>query len=64
MSNQDFYENKMEEVLQLLSAQNELIEKQTLLMEEFLVRLANIQAEHSLQAYLQDERQKGNIGAF
>lgn len=64
MSTSKFLENKVEEALQLLSAQNELMDKQLLLMEEFLARFANMQAEHNLAHYVQDAKAKDRQSAF
>lgn len=64
MKGPEFLENKVEEALQLLSAQNELLEKQVLMMEEFLARMANMQAEQNLSSFLQDEKNGDDLGAF
>ncbi len=54
MSNNEYFENKVEEALQLLSAHSELLEKQILLMEELIARISNVEAERSLNEYLQE----------
>ena len=63
MSEKEFLHNKIEEALQLLAAHNELVEKQTEMIEELLARMANMQAEQYLASYLKDHEQGKTIAA-
>ncbi len=52
MSDIEFVRNKVEELIQLLSVNNELLDKQNVLIEQFLNRAANLEAERELKAFV------------